>query len=851
MSKLKLLAATATFALALICFLLNFPSGKKENWQKEKKEFFESRTEALDALQTLNRMAAYPNRDIAPDAYTSAINFYHANAVSRIAPSTSATGGWTSIGPRNLGGRTLCIALDPTDTSKIWLGSAGGGLWKSNVGGVGVNAWTYVPTGFPVNSVSSIAINPNNHLEIYIGTGETYSYGTAEYGYGLIDRPTRGTFGMGILKTTDGGLTWTQSLNWTYQQNRGVWEIIYNPLRTNTLYAATTEGIYKTTDAGTTWTQVLNEQMAMDLQIHKVDTNIILCGVGNMSSPNKGLYRTTNSGATWSIVTTGLPSNANRNGRIVLAAYPGNNDLMMAEVDSAYGTVGVYYSSNKGATWVAKNTFQDIVRYQGWYAKGLLFKNNDATNIIAAGVEVYGSYDTGANFLQLSDYNSNPPTYMHSDVHDVISNPLDPDKIYIATDGGLFRSNDFGQTFSECTDGYVTSQFYIGSVSYQDSTIGLGGAQDNYVNRYFGSQYWTPVVGGDGTYTAIDYNDDQIQYGAYQYCNIIQSNDQGNSFWNQIYYTTASPTAYNPEAFLAPYLVSPNNTQDLYAGLDHLIKSTNQGGSFFNVGPNPLNGGSVILSIGVSATNDDTVYVACAPDGTNNMKIFRSVDGGTTMTNISTGLPNRYPRRITVNPHNPSELYVMFSGFGTGHIFRSTNAGASWTNISTGLPDLPFHCLAIDPSHTNIIYAGCDLGAWVSTNNGATWSTFDTGFADATMVYDLVISPVDNTLVCFTHGHGVYKRKLSDISGINDPVSFAANVSVYPNPAAENVYVNIIGKTDRNTSVEVFDLNGKKVKTVNSEENTIQLNVNGFSSGVYLIKVDNGGRTACKKLIVQ
>src|SRR5579859_1740860 len=122
-----------------------------------------------------------------------------------------------------------------------------------------------INTGFPVRGVSSIAINPAKRNEMYIGTGETYSYGTTENG--LVTRPTRGTVGIGILKTTDGGLTWSQTLNWSYNQTRGVWDIIINPLKPTTVYAATTEGIYKTTDAGATWTQVFSEKMVMNMQI--------------------------------------------------------------------------------------------------------------------------------------------------------------------------------------------------------------------------------------------------------------------------------------------------------------------------------------------------------------------------------------------------------------------------------------------------------------------------------------------------------------------------------------------------------------------------------------------------------
>src|SRR5258708_6366179 len=137
-----------------------------------------------------------------------------------------------------------------------------------------------------------------------------------EINYG---RGQGGSVGIGILKTTDGGATWSQSLNWNYNSLRGVWDFKINPLNTNIVYAATTEGVYKTTDAGANWALSLNRLMVMDLEIDKVDTNIIYAGVGNGSSPNKGIYKTSNSGATWSVLTNGLPPNTHT-GRITITA---------------------------------------------------------------------------------------------------------------------------------------------------------------------------------------------------------------------------------------------------------------------------------------------------------------------------------------------------------------------------------------------------------------------------------------------------------------------------------------------------------------------------------------------------
>src|ERR1035437_3314287 len=508
--------------VAAICISLFIASSSSDMKKKisPRKEFNESKTEAIDALQFLSASYAYPNKDVPADAFGKAYDFYKQNFMSQT-NKMDMVGSWSNIGPRNCGGRTLCVVLSPTDTGTVWLGSASGGLWKSTTGGIGANAWTYVPTGFPVLGVSTIAFMPGNSQTMIIGTGETYAYGISTNG--LVERTTRGTFGIGILKSTDGGNTWSQVLNWTYQQNRGVWDIKFNPLKPTEVYAATTEGIYKSTDGGNIWNSVNAVQMAMNLLIDPVDTNIIYCGVGNLSSPNKGLYKSSNSGLTWGILTNGLPSN-NRAGRIILAINPLNHKTVLAHICDAFNTIKFYISRNQGVSWTAQSP-QDIATYQGWYAKGLMYKTNDSTKVLTGGVDVYYSFDQANNFAKVSNVNWNSD-FSHSDVHDIISNPLNANKIYVATDGGLFRSNNFGTSYYECTGGYVTTQFYIGSVSAQDPNMALAGAQDNYTWQYTGTSSWTSEIGGDGCYAAIDPSNDNNQFGAYQYLNVYKSTDQ-------------------------------------------------------------------------------------------------------------------------------------------------------------------------------------------------------------------------------------------------------------------------------------------------------------------------------------
>jgi photosystem II stability/assembly factor-like uncharacterized protein len=784
----------------------------------------EDPSEAYDALTFLTAMNAFPNSDIPKDGYANAWK-KHLHILNKPNPALRTT--WQNLGPNNVGGRTISIAIDPVDTSVIFLGSASGGLWKSTKGGIGINAWEYMPTGFPVLGVGAIAISPTNNSEIIIGTGETYAYGTSTNG--LADRTQRGSVGIGILKSTDGGSSWTHVLNWDYQQGSGVWDVVYNPANTSIVYAATTEGIYKSTDGGDTWNLSLDRKMVMDLVVDQTTPDVIYAGVGNEDSQDKGIYKSIDAGNTWLLLTNGLPPYTN-DGRITLAAYPGDHNRLMAIIGNRYLTVGTYLTTDAGNTWTLQTT-KDIVTYQGWYAKGLLIKTEESAKVLAGGVSLYRSTNSGLSFNSIGS--------VHSDIHDIISNPYNSNKVYCITDGGLYRSNNFGSTWYSCTDGYVTSQHYIGSVSSQNSQTALGGLQDNNTQRYSGTTYWESVFGGDGSYNSIDNANDDKMYASSQYLNIGKSSNGGSSF-SSIYNSPSDAEGNNPAAFLAPFVVAPSNTNTIYAGNQTLLKTTDGGNSWIEKQPYPVDNGNYVLSIATSYTNADTVYFATAPTTDFTMHVYRSGDGGNTITDISTGLPNRYPRRIIVNPENSKEIYIVYSGFSGidgGHIFKSNDAGSSWFDISSSLPDLPFHCLAIDPNNPSNIYAGCDYTVYVSSNGGSDWFTYADGFPDAVMIFDLVISPSDNSILAFTHGNGVYKNDLLEDATLANNLIQENMVVVWPNPASSFFKIKF-DHFDSEISIKIFELNGKLIRESHYEVmQNITVNTQGLSQGNYLLSV--------------
>ncbi|MFI5173131.1 MAG: hypothetical protein ACHQFW_12120, partial [Chitinophagales bacterium] len=663
------------------------------------KEFeFEAESEALEALAYLSQINAYPKADVENGKYYAAFMQYQ-ELISHSEQNRSSD--WENIGPNNVGGRTISLAMDPVDTGTIYLGSAGGGLWKSTTGGIGTDAWEYIKTGFPVVGVGAIAINPGDNNEIFIGTGETYAYGISTNG--LITRTERGSFGVGILRSKDGGESWEISLDWTYQENHGVWDIIYDPTNTNILHAATTEGIYRSLDGGDNWTLELDKKMVMDLEINSDDPSILYAGVGNLSSADKGIYKSIDGGDSWNILSGGgLPAFTN-DGRISISANKSNPEMLVAVVANTFNTKGIYKTTNGGTTWTQLDA-EDVAGYQGWYAKGILIHPDNEQQILFCGVELWKTNNGGSSIIQKTSY-TGVYSEMHPDVHDIMYNPLSPDHVYVATDGGLFRSNDFGESFYHCNDGYVTSQFYIGSFSAQNNEVGLGGLQDNFSQRYTGSNMWEPKIGGDGCFNAIDQTDDQIQYGSYQYAEFIKSYDQGDNFFEGIF----SP--FGTAAFVAPFMIAPSDPQVLFAGDTRLNRSDDQGALFDNPNPGDADSGNVLLSIGISHSTPDTIYYSTAGLW-GHADMFRSFDGGTTKELITNGLPDRYYRDIDVNKNNAAEVIIAVSGFGTPHIYRTINAGDNWTDISTTLPDVPFHSVLFNPNNDSILYAGNDFSVF-------------------------------------------------------------------------------------------------------------------------------------------
>ncbi len=801
-----------------------------------------------------------------PDGYLDPDNFYRA-----FEERSSAIGlrnplpPWSAIGPKNIAGRTLALAFHPTDPETIFLGSASGGLWKTTTGGVGANAWTRVPTGFPILGVAAILINPENPNEMYIGTGEVYNSEAAEPG--IVNRLTRGTYGMGILKSTDGGISWFKSLDWALENFRGIQDLKFHPEDVSTLFAATTMGLMKSIDSGNNWDLIHDIPMAVDVEIHPADPQIIHVAHGSLFHEFSGVYRSEDGGRSFVLVSeTHLPRGFS--GKAAIAHDPSNPDVLFASVANAFESIGLYETTDAGNTWQKRNS-EDVAKWQGWYSHDIAINPTDRDNLVHVGIDAWNSNTAGRSFIRRGIWDDRyrgkieagdpegPPNYVHSDIHKAYFHPLLKNYVFLATDGGVFVSADGGTTYRSRNGGLQTSQFYANfSNSSTDSTFAIGGLQDNNSTIYDGTDSWIRILGGDGMSAAIDPLNDDIVYGSSQRLWIYRSIDRGKTF-NRVKRGGDDPI------FSAPFELAPSDPSVLYAGSAVLEKSVDFGVTWQSTRADVVDGGNGILTIGVSPTDHNRLILSTAPSVKAKAGVFLSDDGGETLRRL-TGFPDQIARDILFHPTETEIMYAVLSGYNDHHVVKSVDGGDSWSPIDEGLPDIPHNTIVVDPENSEHLYVGNDLGVYFSPNDGKTWQPMSMGLPEAVFAMHLSLSPANRKVRLATHGNGVWEADLVHRASTNTPTSpeeAAGQVfRVYPNPVVNFSQFVFTASKRSKARLSIFDSKGALIKTV--EKNIERMGVHRLSvdqsrlaAGVYwcrlIIRDQNGNenRYPVQKLI--
>lgn len=793
------------------------------------------------ALEAWVLQRGYPNQKITSQKITQAYEFQQALAINR-----NSQANWEGMGPMNIAGRTLTLAFHPLDSTIIFLGSASGGLWKTTSAGIGKNAWERIDIGFPVLAVSSIAISPNNPDVLYIGTGEMYNNTATKPG--VVNRLTRGTYGFGIFKSIDGGISWDKSLDWGYEEMRGIQDIIINPLNAQVLYAATSIGLMKSSDAGDNWALIHDFPMAVDVEINPVDTNLIYVSYGSLFAEISGIYRSRNGGIDFNQLNIGLP--ITYTGKAMLTIDPNDPKNIYASVADAFKSIGLYKSGNNGASWVQVNN-KDIAAFQGWYSHDVAIHPNKPREIIQVGIDAWKSENGGFTMDQQTSWLNirfgknpvgepdGPPNYVHSDIHRAIFHPLMDNTLFLATDGGVFVSKDGGITYESRNGGLQTTQFYANfSNSNTNKHLAIGGMQDNSTAIYTGEPAWTKVLGGDGMSTAIDFESDNIIYGSAQFLNIFRSTDGGQSFQD------IAPGAIEP-IFSAPFELAPSNPRVLYAGGRLLFKSTDRGTNWTTPNNNFIDDGNSILAMAIAPYNFNKLLVSTAPNATGKANIFSSQDGGISWTKL-TDLPDRIVTDFAFHPTNENIAFITLGGFGSFHVYQTMDNGDNWFPIDNNLPDIPHNTILIDPDQPDDMYIGNDLGVYVSEDGGGNWTPFMEGLPEVVLAMHLSISPANQKLRIATHGNGLFQTDLvgkivSSISTITPHrIKLKQN---FPNPVNEQTIIPFKLKEASTIRLKIYDIKGrlvqeKMVTQFSKGKQQIPINLSVLSAGNYVYQVE-------------
>ncbi|HMT30291.1 MAG TPA: T9SS type A sorting domain-containing protein, partial [Bacteroidia bacterium] len=531
-----------------------------------------------------------------------------------------------------------------------------------------------------------------------------------------------------------------------------------------------------------------------------------------------------------------------------------NPQILYASIAEQLYGYGLYKSTDGGAYWTQVNP-TDFQMHQGWYSHDVIVNPSDENKVITCGIDVWKSVDGGLILDQKSywyNWNFNnttiggpegPTDYVHADIHRMYYHPTNNNIIYLATDGGVFRSLDEGENFVSCNGGYQTQQFYANfSCSTTDSLFAIGGMQDNATAVYEGNAGWRRVIGGDGLSTAINPQDDQIVYGSYQYLNVSQSVDKAQSFVD-LFIPQSSPTN-----FASPFVLCPSSPGILYAANDKVYKSIDEGLNWSLTNSNNSLDGNAVLALEVSDNNPDLVYAATAPVNIPQVGLFKTTNGGATWTNVTTGIPNRYIMDIAIDPQNNSKVYVAVSGFGTPHLFRSLNGGTNWTSFGNGLPDVPTNTITIDPLNTSIIYLGNDIGIYVSIDGGQNWQPFNDGLTDATFVMDISISPSNRKLRLATHGKGVYERDMLPVSITSVSEVTGPEFSIGPNPAVDQLTISY-PNPHTNSELSIMDSRGKLIRKMKINDSKLRLDIKELKQGIYFLKIESAGQSTTAKFI--
>jgi photosystem II stability/assembly factor-like uncharacterized protein len=681
------------------------------------------------------------------------------------------------IGPALMSGRVSDVELHPKNSNIVLIGSAGGGVWKSQDGGV---RFTSIFDNY-CQSIGAVAIDPSDPDNTYwVGTGETWTRNSVSYG-------------DGIYKTSDGGKNW---LKLGLDKTDRIASIQINPSNPNIVYVAALgalwgnsddRGVYKTEDAGKTWTKILfvnNTTGCSELVMDPSNPNVLYAAFWEFrrtaysfssGGMNSALYKSTDGGKTWNKLQNGFPKG--KLGRIAVTIAPSNPSIVYAVLEAEKKEEkGLYRSDDGGQNWKFLNGDFGLTVRPFYFSKITVDPKNPDI-IVKAGLSGSISRDGGKTFKNLGS--------MHSDIHDIAFDHANSSKMFAATDGGLYRSMDGGSSL-EMIEDLPLSQFYHVSVDNREPFYVYGGLQDN--NSWFGpsaspggveARDWELVGQGDGFRVYPHPTEPHIVYSEMQGAEAIWRFDVKKQ---QLKVIKPYPVEGDPKFrfnWNAPITTSKHNPDRLYVGSQFLHISNDRGDSWKKIsadlttndktkqnqeasgGLSADNSGAenhcTIFTIAESPLTDQVIWV-----GTDDGNVQLTKDGGKTWANLTKNFPglpiNTWCYHIEASVHGKEIAYAVFEGHTTNdynpYVYKTTDFGQTWVSITTSEITSFVRNIQEDYKNPNLLFVGAENGLYVTLNGGKNWSPFTNNFPKVAVHY-LELQPEKNALVAATHGRGI------------------------------------------------------------------------------------------------
>ena len=687
---------------------------------------------------------AYPNNYIPENAYSNSIT--HRDELRVQNANRILDVNWVSLGPTpgyyfnygNISSRIVTGAYDPSNPNIIYIGPANGGVWKSVDAGVN---WTPLTDNQASMSMGAIAIDPTNTNIIYAGTGEA-TYSGASY------------YGRGLLKSTDAGITWQHITN-GLPSSSYFSRIKIRPNHPNEILAALgNAGLFRSTDYGNSWI-TLNGSKCDDVVFSFTGDTVYAAGSG------LGFRRSLDGGQTFNTFGTGLSTGSRIHFDLCLASA----NTMYASVYGG-GTVNLYKTTDYGLNW-SQITTSPAFQNQGgqaWYDLYCRVSPVDPNLVFVGTIDIWRSTD-GTTFTNIT--NGYSGGYVHVDQHFLFFHPTNPNNLIVCNDGGIWRSADSGNSFTNLNQNLTLTQFYrIAASPFVPSRI-LGGTQDNGTQQTYSTLNWSAAYGGDGGEVCFNPFNANYILGETQNGGIFRTTNGGSSW---ISGTGGISTGENV-AWVAPIISHPTIDGTFYTARQRIYMSTNNGGAWTAVSGN-VNGTGAVREMAISKSNPLVMYA------TSGSSVFLSTDGGATFINRTSGLPNRTITSVNIHPDDENIALITFSGFTTNKVYKTTDMGHSWFSIMGNLPDSPVNDVLIytdNPSNPNTYFVASDIGVFLTQNDGANWIELPNNLPN-TVIIHLDYSRSNQMLRAGTHGRGVFEAFI-ELSIPVELTSFSADIN--------------------------------------------------------------------------